>query len=164
MQCATHPNVETELSCGRCEKPICPKCLIHSPVGSRCRECANVRRIPTYNVSGTIFLRAAIGAVVAGLVLGAGWAFLNPITYVFFGAIAGIGIGYMIGEVVTVIANRRRGPILQGIAVGGVVLAYVVRVTLLLAVGDWGLHNLRNDALGLVVVVIAGLVAAGRAR
>jgi len=57
MQCATHPNVETELACSRCGKAICARCLVHTPVGARCRECANVRRIPTYNVSTGILAR-----------------------------------------------------------------------------------------------------------
>ena len=27
VACATHPNVQTALRCGRCDTPICPKCL-----------------------------------------------------------------------------------------------------------------------------------------
>ena len=27
MKCATHADTETELRCGHCEKPICPKCM-----------------------------------------------------------------------------------------------------------------------------------------
>ncbi len=37
--CANHPTVETTLRCNRCDKPICPKCAVKSPVGYRCREC-----------------------------------------------------------------------------------------------------------------------------
>ncbi|HEY3311523.1 MAG TPA: hypothetical protein VGK00_07795 [Anaerolineales bacterium] len=37
--CANHPNVETTLRCSRCNKPICTKCAIKSPVGYRCPEC-----------------------------------------------------------------------------------------------------------------------------
>src|SRR3989304_4969303 len=33
MQCATHPGVETELRCATCGKPICPDCLVGTPVG-----------------------------------------------------------------------------------------------------------------------------------
>ena len=35
MACATHPEVETGLSCGRCETLICPRCLVQTPVGTR---------------------------------------------------------------------------------------------------------------------------------
>ncbi len=39
MYCANHPNVETNLRCNRCEKPICSKCAVLTPTGYRCREC-----------------------------------------------------------------------------------------------------------------------------
>ena len=39
IYCANHPTVETTLRCSRCNKPICPKCAIKSPVGYRCPEC-----------------------------------------------------------------------------------------------------------------------------
>ncbi|MCY4455281.1 MAG: rhomboid family intramembrane serine protease, partial [Chloroflexi bacterium] len=31
--CERHPRTETELSCGRCETPICPQCMVHAPGG-----------------------------------------------------------------------------------------------------------------------------------
>lgn len=39
MHCANHPDVETELACGRCNRPICTRCLTHTEVGIRCQEC-----------------------------------------------------------------------------------------------------------------------------
>src|SRR3954463_16761147 len=44
LRCARHPGTETVLRCGRCETPICPRCLISTPVGARCRTCAQVKR------------------------------------------------------------------------------------------------------------------------
>lgn len=164
MQCATHPNVETELSCGKCEKPICPRCLVHTPVGARCRECAQVRRIPTYNMSNTTFLRAGGAALGAGIGIGAAWAFFNLVTYVFYGVLAGLAIGYAIGELVSLATNRKAGPPLQAIAVGGVVLAYLARTASLMLFGDWVLEDLRSDGFGLVVAALAGFIAAGRLR
>jgi hypothetical protein len=164
MQCATHPNVETELSCGKCGKPICPRCMVHTPVGARCPSCAQVRRIPTYNMSSATFARAAGAALGAGVAIGTAWAFFNIITYIFYGVIAGLAIGYVIGELVSLATNRKAGPPLQAIAVGGVVLAYVMRSALLLGVGSWGLHDLRGDLFGLIVTGLAGFIAAGRLR
>jgi hypothetical protein len=164
MQCATHPNVETELSCGKCGKPICPRCMMHTPVGARCPSCAQVRRIPTYNMSSATFARAAGAALGAGVAIGVAWAFFNIITYIFYGVIAGLAIGYVIGELVSLATNRKAGPPLQAIAVGGVVLAYVMRSALLLGVGSWGLHDLRGDLFGLIVTGLAGFIAAGRLR
>jgi hypothetical protein len=39
LYCANHPGVETSLRCNKCNKPICPKCAVHTPTGYRCREC-----------------------------------------------------------------------------------------------------------------------------
>jgi len=40
MRCAYHSNTETDLTCGRCDTPICPRCLVHTEVGIRCPGCA----------------------------------------------------------------------------------------------------------------------------
>ncbi len=38
--CARHPETETMLRCGRCNTPICPRCMVHGAVGIRCPDCA----------------------------------------------------------------------------------------------------------------------------
>jgi len=43
LKCTRHTNVETALTCGRCEKPVCPRCMVHTDVGIRCRDCAPAR-------------------------------------------------------------------------------------------------------------------------
>jgi hypothetical protein len=40
VYCYKHPKEQTNLSCGRCERPICTKCAIIGPAGPRCKECA----------------------------------------------------------------------------------------------------------------------------
>ncbi len=164
MQCATHPAVETELKCSRCEKAICPRCMIQTPVGGRCRECANARKIPTYNMGTDTLLRAAGGAIGAGAVLGTAWWLFIPLQGFFFGAIMGLAVGYGVGELVSLATNRRAGPPLQVIAVAGVVVAFVVRTGLLLSAGDWVLESLRSDLTGIVALGVAAFVAAGRLR
>lgn len=165
MQCAAHPSVETELGCSRCGKAICGRCLVHTPVGSRCPECANVRRIPTYNISGGLFARAIVAALGSGAAIGVAWWWFNPynIIYVFFGVLLGLAIGYGIGEAVAVATNRRAGPPLQAIAVGGVVLAYLLRCGLMFGV-DGYTARFVFDLGSSVAVVLAGFVAAGRLR
>src|SRR5580765_8376489 len=37
--CYRHPNVPTRVHCTRCERPICPDCMIPAPVGYQCPEC-----------------------------------------------------------------------------------------------------------------------------
>ncbi|MHB8683024.1 MAG: B-box zinc finger protein [Dehalococcoidia bacterium] len=164
MQCATHPSVETELTCSRCGKPICPRCLVQTPVGARCRECANVRRIPTYNIGGPTFARAAASALGAGVSVGIAWWIFNPLTGFFFGAVVGFVAGCAVGEIVSVGTNRKAGPPLQAIAVGGVALAYLIRVGLLFVTGVWTFRDLQTDLFGLIALGIASFIAAGRLR
>lgn len=37
--CYRHPDRETGISCVRCERPICPDCMIPASVGHQCPEC-----------------------------------------------------------------------------------------------------------------------------
>ncbi len=37
--CYRHPGVEAAVRCRRCERPICPDCMIEAPVGFQCPEC-----------------------------------------------------------------------------------------------------------------------------
>jgi hypothetical protein len=166
MQCATHPEIETELGCSRCGKAICPRCLVQTPVGARCRECANVRRLPQYNLGTSTYIRGAAAAIVAGLAAGVAWWFFNIFSYGWlFAAIIGIAIGYLIGESVAFATNRRAGPPLQVIAAGGVLLAYLVRVGLLLAIDDLTLSDLRGfEVFPLLAMIVAGWIATQRVR
>lgn len=159
MQCAAHPSIETELACGRCGTPICPRCLVQTPVGARCRDCAKVRRVPTYDVRPLFLVRAGTAALVSGAVLGVAWRLFFPLGFgFFFGFFVALGLGYAVGESVSWAANRKRGPALQGIAASGVVVSYLVRNAL---------HTVlipSNDVFGYVVVAVAIIVAIGRLR
>jgi hypothetical protein len=43
--CFRHPKVLTLVSCGKCERPLCPDCVIVGAAGVRCRDCAR-NRVP----------------------------------------------------------------------------------------------------------------------
>src|SRR5258708_39626000 len=85
LYCANHPTVATSLRCNRCNKPICSKCAVLTPVGYRCKECVRgqLQVFETvvwydYLVAGAI---AAILGGLAGALLGdLGWfsSFLPP--------------------------------------------------------------------------------------
>ncbi len=97
MQCAAHPNVETNLRCGKCGKPICPRCMVQTPVGARCPECARLYKLPTYRVSKQYYLKAigtALGmAIIGGVVWGVVIGFI-PIFFLNF--LLAPGVGYAI--------------------------------------------------------------------
>jgi hypothetical protein len=168
VYCATHPNVETELRCGRCEKPICAKCLVHTPVGARCPDCAQVRGLPTYSVGTPTIVRGAGAAIVAGTACGVVWWLFNLFAYslgLFFVLLGGFAIGYVVGEAVAVATNRRRGTPLEIAAGAGCVLAYLIRAGLLVIVDGWTFDTFRLvDALALVSVLFAAFIAVQRVR
>jgi hypothetical protein len=169
MQCAKHPSVETDLACGKCETPICPKCLVYTPVGARCSNCADIRKLPQYELPLPLLLRGAVTALLLGAGVGVVWGFLPFQIFFAFGLFGGLflgaGIGYLIGEGVAVATNRKVGLLLQIEAGGGVVIAYLVRsVVLGLRVDASLLEILSFDTLGLVAVVVAVIVAVLRVR
>ncbi len=59
LSCATHPTIETGLSCGRCGTPICGRCVVTTMVGTRCRACASPdtvsRRLPRMEGGTSLF-------------------------------------------------------------------------------------------------------------
>ena len=127
VYCARHPNVETYLRCGKCDTPICPRCLVQTPVGARCRDCANVSRLPTFNVTPEFFARGMTAAGVSGAVVGVLWALLTGGAGLgFFGIIIGLGVGWAVSESVSLATNRKRGLGLQICAVLGVAMAYLI--------------------------------------
>lgn len=149
MKCAAHPAVETNLKCSKCGKPICPKCLVQTPVGARCRNCARLYKSPTYNVSKLYYLRAAGTAAGAGVVCGILWFFLEYFLFFYLGLLLAAGIGYAISELVSRAVNRKRGNGLATIAALGVITSYLV--TILVGGIPLGLLGIAFDLLALAL-------------
>ena len=123
--CATHPNVQTSLRCGKCEKPICPKCMVMTPVGARCKECAGVKRLPTYRLSGLDYLVAVLVSLGMGIGVGLVWGLIEWMLPVyFFSLLLAAGAGWLIAEVVSRSVNKKRGTALGILAGLAVLLAY----------------------------------------
>ena len=137
IHCARHPKTETGIRCGRCEDPICPDCLVHSPVGMRCPDCARVNRVPTYDVPLQYLLRGIAAGVGIALVLGIAFFFAAPLMFrlVFLGlpavntilpflyVVMLAAIGYAVGEAVSLSTNRKRGLKLKLVGAGSVFVA-----------------------------------------
>ena len=56
LTCTFHPNVETQLRCNRCNKPICIKCAKHTPTGYRCPECGDVIMMVTMDDGRSFYI------------------------------------------------------------------------------------------------------------
>ncbi|MYB48364.1 MAG: hypothetical protein F4X72_03690 [Dehalococcoidia bacterium] len=144
--CVQHKDTPTGLRCGRCETPVCPQCMVHGPVGVRCLDCGKPPKLPQFEVSTPLVLRA-IGASL-GLGIAGGVVFLVLYAFgLFFYLIAAAGFGYVVSEATSYAANRKRGPVLAIIAAIGAVLGHVPVIALT------GLLHLILGA------VIAGFIA-----
>ncbi len=159
MRCADHPNIETNLRCGKCEKPICPKCLVQTPVGARCRECAQLKRIPTYNITVGQYGKAIFVALALGIVTGIIWSQLQSfLSFLYIDFIAALLAGYVIGELTSLSINKRRGTKLQIVAGVAVVISYltsradIVNGSLKIFV-DFNIWSLFALFIGIVVAI-----------
>jgi hypothetical protein len=151
VECPRDPGVETALRCSRCENPICPKCLIQSPVGARCRDCARIVRSPIYTLSNGGIARAAVASLVGGVVMGLIWGLvLLPFTFGFFSIFLGAGLGYAFTRALEVATGRKRGPVVVSFAIAGIGVAW--GMTLLFV-------PLRLAFYGLVAAGIAAYLA-----
>ncbi|MCZ6891171.1 MAG: hypothetical protein O7F09_01505 [Chloroflexi bacterium] len=134
-RCYVHPDVETGLTCGNCERPICVQCVVQYPVGIRCGECAQVRKLPQFNVPPFYYARA-VGAGV-GIAFVGSLALLILLVALPFGGLfilmGFVGIGYLVGEGISRAVNRKLSRGLQYIAGGSVLLSALLLGGLILS-------------------------------
>ena len=89
-----------------------------------------------------------------GRVIGAAWGLLLPGGFGFFTIFLGVGIGWVVVTAITLATNKKLGPVMQTIAILGVLLAYLVRnVT-----AGYGL--IPTDDLGGLLALAAGVIFA----
>ncbi len=120
-RCSYHPDVETELTCTECGKPICPKEMVQTPVGYKCPEDARPRKEQLRYVKP----RQIAVAAGAGLVTGVGGAFL-VVLIGWGGFILGILWGSLVSEAVRRASGGHRGGLVGGIAAGSIVIGTLV--------------------------------------
>jgi len=122
--------------------------MVQTPVGARCPECANVKRLPTFSMNIRYSLRAILTAAGMAFACGAAWWAIGPIAY--FNFLLAAGFGYGIGELVSLSVNRKRGKWLAFIAGSSVVAAYLISIF-----PPWGFGLVWFSTSGLVVDILA---------
>ena len=134
--CKRHPSAESNVACGRCGDPICPRCMVHAPVGVRCPDCGRSRPTPTFDVTPA-FLARGIGAGVAvALVCGIAFAVVTYYAYGnlpynfsrFVAPLLVATLGYLIGTSVSVATNRKRGTKLKLVSGLSMLLGFSIMV------------------------------------
>ena len=156
-RCATHPDVETGLACGRCGKYICPRCMIQTPVGARCSECARVTKLPTYDVRPSYYFRAATAGGITAVVAGIVWGLLLSLHIPFLPWLSAIAAGYVVGEAISLAVNRKRGTGLAVVAGASMTLAALLS-------GLLGSVFILGNIFGIFSLGIAFYIAINRVR
>jgi len=122
--CVNHPQTETLLTCIKCGKPYCVKCLVRTPVGFRCKSCLNVQQAGYYTATTLDYaIVAIVGLIAAGIgsaiamLLGGFW--LIMFLYAPFA-------GGLIAEAMRVAIQKRRGKWIAWVAAGATVLGSIL--------------------------------------
>lgn len=125
-------------------------------MGIRCRQCANLKRLPTYKVSARQYIFAiAVGlgtAVAAGFI----WALIIKASpFILFTLLISAAIGYAVGELISLVTNRKRGIGLQAIGCISVVVCFVVfyLVVQYLFLSLFSLYMVIGLAIAIAVVI-----------
>jgi hypothetical protein len=124
MRCATHPEVETGLTCATCGRPICPDCLVQTPVGMKCRDCGLAPPPPLYQVSpGALVVGVLVSALLGGLAGVGAWLVGRGAGLLLL--VVGPLVGGVVGDVAWRTA-RRRGPVMAAAVAGACAAGIVV--------------------------------------
>ncbi len=123
-RCTYHPDVETLLRCSRCGTPICPRCAVRTPVGMRCPACSGVA------------VRGAIEPATLARAVGVGLLVAIPVGLLWgiapdWGFYLALILGFGSVEAMAKVVPGWRGPTLQAVAIGIVIVGLVVSRSLL---------------------------------
>jgi hypothetical protein len=145
--------------CGKCDRPICVRCMIQTPVGMRCRECAQLRRLPQFDVDARLLSRSAAGGLAASVL---SWLLISYVSYLSF--FAAIAVGFAVAAAMSPLAKRRTSRPLEAVAVfvvvGGYIIARYARFALL-----GGLSLDRSATSGVILpLLLASFIAVLRLR
>lgn len=147
MYCTFHPNTPTLLRCNKCDRPICPKCAVQTPVGFRCKECVRSQQAVYFNIEnkdypiafGVSFLVAMIATPIIGVITGFVPLFLG----LFVAIMGGSAAGGVLSQIIRRAVNKRRGRYLAWFMLGGVILGILAGGFLgLQLLGVFSLFNL----------------------
>ncbi len=157
--CFNHPRRETMVHCGKCDRPICVKCMVQTPVGMRCRDCAQLKRLPQFDVGLPLLARASAGGLAAATV---SWLLITYVSYLSF--FAAIVVGFAAAAAMSPLAKRRTSRPLEVAAVSVVICGYIIaRYARFALLG--GVPFERLDTVGVILpLALASFIAVVRLR
>jgi hypothetical protein len=170
--CLRHPNVESNLRCGRCDDLICPRCMVTSPVGARCPDCARIGRPAILDTSSSELTRAVLSGFIAAF---GGAIALSIVIRILFEMPFVIGIvdwivaaggmaliGYAIGEAIRYGSGKKIDQRLKYVAAVCVFASWVAVMAILPLIGIQAAFIAAFP--GIVGMIIAFYIASSRVR
>jgi hypothetical protein len=133
LTCSNHPDQTTSLRCNKCNKPICARCAVQTPVGYRCRDCLRSQQV----VFETARALDSVIAFIVGLV-GVGAAVFLLGYAEAWGILLAPVVGVVLAGVIRFLLRGRRGrSITLGAAIGGVIGAAIILGLVALGMAGW---------------------------
>jgi hypothetical protein len=147
--CAVHADVEATLRCNKCDRSMCIKCAVQTPVGYRCRECVRGLEDKFFTAQPNDYALVAGVCVVLGAV---GGFLISLFPMLFIAIVAGIPFGGMVSEAARRVTSKRRGRYTAQVAAGATALG-------ILGLGLLSFVGIRIMPLSLTLIVFAALAA-----
>jgi len=169
--CPRHPKIRTALRCASCGTLICPECMVSTPVGAKCGDCASQRSNRLFTLTPLRALLVCLTGAALGAVAGWGVEFLG-----FFIIFAAVAYGSFAGEMMLRAAGRKRGIGMEIIAgasmfIGAIAGRLIVAAVVLSAPGQvrppLGIFYVIADLVSptpIPVIALAVAVAAAVSR
>ncbi len=166
--CSCRRKTTTALCCARCNKPICPDCLVLTAAGQFCRDCSKGGGLALLQPDAKNLALAAVASTAASLV--GGWLIMGLFGgFGFFRLWGSFLYGLLIAETALRASGRKRGikmEILVGICSGmGIMVMGVLRIT---SLGDLGIVDamliILQKPWDMIILSVAVLSAVARIR
>jgi hypothetical protein len=91
--------------------------MVETPVGARCRECARINKLPTFQVSRKQMLISSCVGLLIAVAYGFLWGIVSVyINFIILNLLLGAAAGFVISEGMSRVINRKRGTKLAIIA------------------------------------------------
>ena len=169
--CLRHPKTLSNLRCGRCGDLICPRCMVQSPVGARCPDCARIGVAPIFRatraeLATTIALSAGAASVFGvayGLVVWVLWQL--PFNLQFGGLIASLVIGMAgkpVGDFVRRAGKYKLDSRFRFVAGTAMVVVWLIGIVVSSWLGVWS--GIFMNIVGYMGLGIGTYVAMSRVR
>lgn len=157
VYCHYHPDIATGLRCNKCNKPICPKEAVRTPVGYRCPDCVRQQQDVFFTAKALDYVIAAVISLPVGYISQLVGGRLG-----FFVILVGTLAGGLVGELIWRATGKRRGRYmwmvtLAGLAIGAGIILLPTLIFLLS--GRVGILNVLWD-----IVFFALMAGAAVAR